>query len=193
MSIEEALQSLRKYPSNTAAWETVVLAVYQPLLVYVASLLFGFRVAMAGDSAHDIVHDVLLTFYERWPQSQAVITSETALNAYLKRSCRNLLIDRYRREQHAAQFVDFLTLKFKDAFQDRDPYSSVLLKEIIEKMEPDCAVLLKKFITEDLSPAEIADSIGVPPATFYSRWYRCIHKAQMVFSENAKKKEHLNR
>ena len=76
MSVDEALQSLRANPGDTTAWEVIVLEVYQPLLAYVASLLFGFRISASGDSAHDVVHDVLLSFYERWPKSSAVIRSE---------------------------------------------------------------------------------------------------------------------
>ncbi|HJP95600.1 MAG TPA: hypothetical protein VJ875_26870 [Pyrinomonadaceae bacterium] len=193
MNVAKALQIIRKEPNNTTAWEVVVLAVYQPMLVYVASLLFSFRITAARDSVHDVVHDVLVRFYERWPDSNAEITSEAALNAYLRRSCRNLLVDRYRHEQHTGQFVDFLTVKFKDAFQESDVYSSILLKEIIEQMPPDCASLLKRFITEGLSPAEIADKEGMLPASFYTKWYRCIKRARTIFSENVKKKERLKR
>lgn len=188
MIVEEALQTLRKDPRNAAAWESVVLEVYQPLLAYVASLLFSFRITSAGDSAHDIVHEVLISFYDRWPKSKAIIDSSSALTAYLRTSCRNLLVDRYRHEQHAEQFVDFLTLRFKDAFQESDPYTSILLGEIIEMLPPDCASLLKEFVSHDLSPAEIAEKIGIPTATFYSRWYRCINRAKTIFSRNVEKK-----
>jgi RNA polymerase sigma factor (sigma-70 family) len=188
MIIEEALQTLREDPTSPDAWESVVLEVYQPLLAYVASLLFSFRIAAAEDSAHDIVHDVLIAFYDRWPKSNAIIKSGAALTAYLRTSCRNLLIDRYRHEQHAEQFVDFLSLKFKDAFQESDPYTSILLGEIVEMLPPDCASLIKEFINQSLSPAEIAEKMGIPPATFYSRWYRCIARAKVIFSESMKKK-----
>jgi RNA polymerase sigma factor (sigma-70 family) len=190
MTIDEALENLRANPRDVAAWEVIALDVYQPLLVYVASLLLTFRVS-AGETAHDIVHDVLLTFYERWPQSKATITSVSALRAYLRASCRNLLIDRYRRQHHAQQLIDFLDLKFSNAFQDESGlYSSILLNEIFEMLHPNCASLLRQYVKEDLSPAEIADKEGKSPATFYSRWYRCIQQVKKIIMQ---KKEALKR
>src|ERR1041384_6052670 len=123
MIVEDALQTLRADPRNADAWEAVVLAVYKPLLAYVASLLLNFRIAPAN-SAHDIVHDVLLSFYERWPTSTAIIESKEALTPSLRRSCRNLLIDKYRHEHPAEQFLHFWSIKFRGAFHESDPYST---------------------------------------------------------------------
>jgi RNA polymerase sigma factor (sigma-70 family) len=181
MTVEKALQSLQSNPRDTHAWELVANEVYQPLLAYVASLLLTFNVA-PGETSHDIVHEVLLAFYERWPKSRANITSATALHAYLRTSCRNLLIDRYRRQRNAEQLIDFLTLTFERAFQNESNlYKSIFLEEIINLLSPECALLFRKYITEGLSPAEVADSLGASPDTFYSRWRRCLQKAKIIY------------
>lgn len=182
MTVDEALLTLRRKTRDAAAWEVVALDVYQPLLAYVATLLLLFKVAH-GETAHDIVHEVLLNFYERWPRSKAEIETSQALHAYLRTSCRNLLVDRYRRERHAEQMVNFLSLKFSSAFQDAsDIYKSIFLDEIIRKLPAECAQLFRIYVTEDLSPAEIADRVNASPSTFYSRWYRCLQKAKDIMS-----------
>jgi RNA polymerase sigma factor (sigma-70 family) len=190
MSIEEALTSLRANPTERNAWEVIVSYVYKPLISYVASLLVTFRVA-PGETAYDIVHDVLLTFQERWLHSTTSIGSEAALLAYLKTSCKNLLIDRYRHQRHADQFVDYLTLNFTNAFPtQQELYRTIFLKEIIELLPKECALLLQTYVLEELTPAEMAEREGANPATFYSRWYRCLEKAHSIF---LKKKGRLGR
>ncbi len=180
-TIEEALAALGVNPRDADAWETIASDVYQPLLAYVASLLLTFRVA-AGETAHDIVQQVLLSFYEHLTKGKLEIRSTKALHGYLRTSCRNLLINKYRHQRHADQFVDFLALKFSKAFQDESSlYKTIFLDEIIQKLPPECGSLFRQYVTEDLSPAEIADRVGASPAMFYSRWYRCIQKAKEVF------------
>ncbi len=181
MTVEQALESLRENRSAPAAWEKIADEAYQPLLVYVASLLLTFRVA-PGESAHDVVHNVMINFYERWPTSRASIHSADDLQAYLRRSCRNYLIDRYRREQTAAKLVDFLALKYShDSGEGSDSERSILTSEIIARLSAECASLFRQYVAEDLSPAEIADHVGAPAATFYSRWHRCLQKAREIF------------
>ena len=117
------------------------------------------------------------------------ITSAPALHSYLRTSCRNLLVDRYRRERHAEQLIDFLALKFGSAFQDQSAlYKTIFLNEIISKLPRECADIFRLYVTEDLSPAELAEQIGVVPSTFYSRWYRCLQKAKEIFLERVEQK-----
>lgn len=183
MNIEQALQALRENPGDALAWEILYVDAYQPLLAYVSSLLLTFRVA-PPDTAHDIVHDVMIGFLERWPVIKEKIHSVAALRAYLRRSCRNLLVDLYRSEQRAKSLVDFLALQFSTALGDEsDLYRSVFVDEIIAMLPRDCASLLRQYVEEDLSPAEIADREGASAATFYSRWYRCIQKAKKIFMQ----------
>jgi RNA polymerase sigma factor (sigma-70 family) len=178
MTVEEALRTLRRKPRNEDARQIIALNVYDLLLAYVASLLITFRIA-PGETARDIVHDVLLAFYKRWPASGAQINSESALHAYLKTSCRNILIDKYRHERKGKELVDFLSLSFSSAFiSESDLYRSIFLKEIIQKLPPECGSLFEYYVNEDLSPAEIAERLNASPAKFYSRWYRCIQRAK---------------
>lgn len=182
MTIEEALEIIKTEHGDPLAWEVLVSSVYQPLLAYVTSLLLTFRVN-PSEAAPDIVHEVLIAWFERWPADKLQdITTFSSLNAYLRASCRNLLIDKYRHERRATQLRNFLTLKFESAFQDEsDLYRSLFLNEIIKIMPEKCATLFRIYVTEDLSPAEIADRLGESPSKFNSRWYRCIGLAKEIF------------
>ncbi len=190
MTVEEALTTLRTAPKDAKAWEAIATDVYQPLLAYVASLLLTFQIG-AAETADDIVHQVLLSFYEHLGTGRININSQADLHKYLRVSSRNLLVDRYRRERHAQALVDFLVLRFGTAFQSETHiYRSIFLDEIIAMLPEECAALFKQYVLEDLSPAEIADRIGVPPATFYSRWYRCITRIREIL---VKRKARLKR
>lgn len=181
MTITRALARFRYDPSDSVAWETIVAFVYKPLVSYVASLLLTFRVA-PGETSYDVVHDVLIAFHQRWPYSGTALETESALKAYLKTSCKNLLIDRYRHQQNAEQFVDYLTLNFANAFPaHQELYRSIFVNEIIKLLPKPCGDLLRVYVTEQLTPAEMAEREGASPATFYSRWYRCLDKAQTIF------------
>jgi len=181
MNVTEALAALRDTPPDPKAWEFIVNLVYKPMIGYVGSLLLTFRVA-PGETAYDIVHDVLLTFQQRWPHSTTTIDSEASLLAYFKSSCKNLLIDRYRHERKGEELVDYLTLTFGSAFPgQQDVYRAIFLGEIISLLPKECAKLLTSYVTEQLTPAEMAEREGTSPATFYSRWYRCLQKAQNIF------------
>ncbi len=188
MTAEEAFRTLKLGEERPVAWEVLISSVYPSLLAYVASLLLTFRIS-PSETASDIVHEVLITWYERHPASRLRgIESLSSLTAYLRVSCRNLLIDKYRHERSATQMKNFLTLKFGSAFQDEsDLYKTLFLEEIIKKMPQKCADLFKIYVTEDLSPAEIADRLGESPAKFYSRWYRCISQAKEIFFQMKKK------
>jgi RNA polymerase sigma factor (sigma-70 family) len=178
MTVNDALRILRKQPKDAFAWEIIAYEVYQPLLAYVASLLLTFKIS-PSETADDIVHDVLLKFYEYWPKSNTQITNAGALHVYLRASCRNRLIDRYRKEKNAQPLLDFLELRFSHAFQgESEIYRSIFLGELASLMPDECAALFKRFVLEDLSPAEIADNVGEAAAKFNSRWYRCIKRAK---------------
>lgn len=190
MNVEDALVNFRKDPKNADAWEIIVTTVYDSLLVHVASLLVSFRAA-TGESAFDIVHEVLLAFHDRWPRSNVTIDSEDGLKRYLRSSCKNLLIDRYRHEKHSEKLIDYLSLTFSSAFPgEADLFRAIFVNEILGLLPENCASMLKIYIEEGLTPAEMAEREGASPAAFYSRWYRCLEKAQKIILQ---KKGGLNR
>lgn len=190
MNVEEALATLRRNPEDVDAWETIVTSVYDALLLYVGGLLIGFR-SVTSESATDIVHNVLLTFHQRWHRGEIAIGSLDDLLRYLRRSCRNLLIDRYRHEKHSQELVNYLSIRFSDAFGgETDLYRGIFLKEIIGLLPEHCAEMLRVYVNEELTPAEMAEREGASPAAFYSRWYRCLERAKEIFLQ---KKGRFNR
>ena len=190
MNVEEALAVFRANPRDQDAWESIVTSVYEPLLLHVASLLGGFRVA-AGETAADVVHAVLLNFLERSPKARVELKSADDLLRYLRRSCRNLLIDKYRHEKHSEHLLDYLSLRFSSAFPgETELYRSIFLREIIDLLPQTCREMLLTFVTEDLTPAEMAEREAASAKAFYSRWYRCLDKAKEIFLQ---KRAGLNR
>lgn len=185
MTLEEALQTIREKPRHAEAWETIASDVYQPLLAYAGSLLITFRVA-PGETAHDVVHQALLSFYQRCLASESKIATGSALHAYLRTSCRNLLVDQYRRERNAERLVDFLTLRSASVLGgESERYKSIILDEVLRILPSDCSSLLRHYLTEDLSLAEIADRENISPAKFYSKWYKCIERAKALLETEA--------
>lgn len=188
MDLEAALVIFRANPRDREAWEGIATGVYEPLLLHVASLLVGFRVA-AGETAADVVHAVLLNFLSRAPNVE--LESGEELLRYLRRSCRNLLIDKYRHEKNSEQLLNYLSLRFANAFPgETELYRSIFLSEIIDLLPKNCGEMLRLYVTEELSPAEMAEREGAAPSAFYSRWSRCLHKAKEIFLQ---KKSRLKR
>jgi DNA-directed RNA polymerase specialized sigma24 family protein len=148
MTAEEAFRTLKSGSNHQHAWDLIVSNIYQPLLAYVASLLLTFRIS-PGETASDVVHEVLIGWYERDPALRLHgIDSLPSLSAYLRASCRNLLIDKYRHERSATPLRNFLTLKFESAFQDESGlYKTLFLEEIIKKMPEKCATLFTIYAT----------------------------------------------
>ena len=63
---------------------------------------------------------------------------------------------------------------------------SILTEEVVSLLQAEqgvCAELFRKYLEEDLSPAEMAEQAGASPATFYSRWHRCLKKAREIFRQ----------
>jgi RNA polymerase sigma factor (sigma-70 family) len=181
MTMDQAILALRKDARNPRAWEILAREVHPQLLAYVSSLLMTFQVG-AAETSEDFVQEALLHFYARWPLIRSNVGSAAALQAYLRKTCRNLLVDRYRQERRAESFVRFLELRFQDAFHpEAELYRGIFLKEIVQSLPAECAALIREYVESDLSPAEIAEKQNASPSAFYSRWYRCIQKARETF------------
>jgi RNA polymerase sigma factor (sigma-70 family) len=181
MDVEKALIIFRTNPRDQDAWESIVTTVYEPLLLHVKSLLVSFRVA-AGETAADVVHAVLLNFLTRAPRASVELTSVDELLRYLRRSCKNLLIDKYRHEKNSEQLLNYLSLRFANAFPGETAlYRSIFLSEVIDLLPKNCGEMLRLYVAEELSPAEMAEREEAAPSAFYSRWSRCIKKAKEIF------------
>ncbi len=181
MTLEEAFEKALRNGADQDAWE-VLYEYFQPrLLAYVSSLLITFSIYDA-DSARDIVHEAILALVYQWKRTR--FESVKSVEGYLRVTCRHMLIDQYRHRQVADQFIAFLDTHFSGVFGgDVQLYRSIFLDQILLGLGPECQALLKTFVVEDLSPAEIAEREGASPAKFYTRWYRCIQKAKQVLAK----------
>src|SRR5690242_11953468 len=133
MTLEEAFNTLKK-KNDEAAWGVFYVETSQTLLAYVSALLVTFNLE-AGETAQDIVHDALLAFLERWPKLKSELRSAGSAVAYVKTSCRNLLLDRYRHGQSAVPLLTFLSSRYSESFGDSATFlRPILLEEIIVQL-----------------------------------------------------------
>jgi len=184
-TLEESLQILLNDSREPRAWEALASSVYQPLLAYVGSLLLTFRVG-ASETSEDIVQEAMFRFYGLWQQGRLNLSSSDAVLKYLRRICRNLLIDKYRRERKASQLIDYLDLKFSSAFGDEsDLYRTIFLNEVINHVPTDCSDLLRDYLTENISLAELAERRGEETNKFYTKWYNCLRNAKKIYSKKS--------
>ncbi len=147
------------------------------LNAYVAALVCTFD-SGPKELPRDVVHEALIKFWARWGEIKKTIPDEAAAHTYLKASCRNLLIDRYRHDRSAQPLLDFLSLKFSHT-----PEDSMVRARRGEAVRAGggggCGELLRSYVQKGLSLAELADREGALPSALYSRWYRCLEKAQV--------------
>jgi DNA-directed RNA polymerase specialized sigma24 family protein len=176
MTPEGAIIFLQSNPNDPDAWRVIYAYMQERLNNYVTALICTFD-TNPKESPRDLVHDALCGFWERWPKIKKAIPDLKAASAYLKASCRNSLVDRYRHERGAQPLLDFLTLKFSQVESD-SIVRKLLVKEVIARLGGECGALLQNYIDSGLSLAEMADRDGFSPSGFYSRWYRCLERAR---------------
>lgn len=183
MTFEEAYNTLKRR-DDESAWRVFFLEASQQLLAYVARLLVSFRLE-AGETGQDIVQEVLVSFLEQWPKLKKELGNVGSAVSYLKASSRNLLVDRYRHRQTAQSLLTFLSSRYTESFgNSAEVLRPILIEQVLKALQADCASLLRKYIAEDLTPAEIAEEQGLSAATVYARWYRCLHKARVSLRHN---------
>jgi DNA-directed RNA polymerase specialized sigma24 family protein len=178
MTGDEAVARLQKKPNDPEAWQSIYMRMQERLRPYVASLVCTFE-SGPKETPQDIVHEALSGFWGQWAKVKKKIPNEAAAIAYLKVSCRNSLIDKYRHDVSAQPLMDFLTLTFSHTPED-SIVRVLLVQEIVAGIPGDCGTLLRSYVNDGLSLAEMADRDGALPSAFYSRWYRCLEKAQAL-------------
>jgi RNA polymerase sigma factor (sigma-70 family) len=179
---QDAFEQIRSIPRDSESWGVLYLYMHSQLLAYLSAIIYSFGLNIQN-TGEDIVHDVLLKFFEKWPELSSRLPSLAAVEVYLKRSCRNLLVDRYRQDQTSQQFVHFTSARFSEAFGGEvEVYRKLFVEEILSLVSPPCAQILRAYIEEDLTPAELAEREGQSPSTFYNRWYRCIESIKAILS-----------
>src|SRR5260370_274787 len=97
MTAEEALAKLRRNRGDVQAWEVLHRHLRPQLLSYALVLLDTFHVPL--DFAEDVTQEALLGFLRQWVQNRDLVNSPEAATGYLKKSIRNLLVDRFRHHQ----------------------------------------------------------------------------------------------
>ena len=133
MTLDKALDILRDYPTDRKAWELVYSGLTPELVAYVSSTLFTF--SMPSEDAGDIVHDSFISVMQHWHEVSEQINGPGDLLAYLKRTARNKLIDRYRHERTATKLLAFLSLTFGTAFRGEiSVYRRLFLEQVIANL-----------------------------------------------------------
>ncbi len=150
---------------------------YRTFYPYVRLYTRTFRLPNAPLSEEDIIQEVFLRLMEHFPEIR--FNSESHFLGYLKAVCEHYVIDMVRK--YEKQTYEELTLELQIAAPGDTPEQAAAkaearerLMELIGRAPGSCQNLLRAFVDEGLSLAEIAQRENVPLGTIYPRFSRCV-------------------
>lgn len=144
--------------------------------------IFGYVCRLTNDSpdAEDITQEVFIRAY----QSMHAFRHDAAVDTWLYRIATNLVIDRFRREKRAPQWVpvtedpDEAAKELPSQDRQADPQASIQLNELQSQVQKAVWSLPTKLRTvvvlhdmEGLSYEEVAQTLGCPVGTVKSRLF----------------------
>jgi RNA polymerase sigma-70 factor (ECF subfamily) len=149
------------------------------------SRVFSIAYRVLGDrcTAEEVAQDVFLELYRAWDD----ITSEEHLLAWLRRVAVHRATDALRRRPRtlhgAAELEDWMA----QAPHDDGPLSlgSEIERMLLTLPPTQRAVVLLRY-QEDLLPAEIAETLGMPMATVKSHLQRALKRMRAKADESLK-------
>lgn len=155
--------------------------------------LYRMALRLTGDSsrAEDLVQETMLKAYRAWSQFRP----GTNARAWLLTILRNTFINEYRRRKREPIAVDLEAVEpyaiFRDAEQV-DPEGAFFAQivdervlQAIDHLPPDFREVLALSDMENLSYAEIAETLDIPVGTVKSRLFRARRQLQAELYEHA--------
>lgn len=155
--------------------------------------LYRMALRLTGDPsrAEDLVQETMLKAYRAWAQFRP----GTNARAWLLTILRNTFINEYRRQKREPVAVDLEAVEpyaiNRDAEQ-ADPEGAFFAQivdervlEAIDRLPPDFREVLALSDMENLSYAEIAETLDIPVGTVKSRLFRARRQLQGELYEHA--------
>src|SRR5437016_5207594 len=138
------------------------------------------RMTKDAPDAEDLTQEVFIRAY----QSMHAFRHDAAVDTWLYRIATNLVIDRFRREKRAPQWVpvdgeaDETVLELPSTSREGDPLATAQLTELQGQVQRAIRSLPQKLRTvvvlhdmEGLSYEEVAETLGCPVGTVKSRLF----------------------
>lgn len=159
--------------------------------------IYSYICRLTNDSpdAEDITQEVFIRAY----QSMHAFRHDAAVDTWLYRIATNLVIDRFRREKRAPQWVpvesdsDEAVRDLPSTSREGDPLASVELTELqrqVQKAIQSLPAKLRAVVVlhdmEGLSYEEVAETLGCPVGTVKSRLFNArvlLKRKLQVFME----------
>ena len=146
-------------------WEDLYRRHYPEMLKYCAAACHD------GELAEDLVQETFLKALQNPDTIEDLGPSQR--RAWLFRTMKNLLVDRYRRallEQAHRQTMDADAVAWDPGLQQ------VENEQVLAVLDPEDRVLFQLRFVEDYNAAEISEMLGIPGGTVRSRLSRCRSK-----------------
>lgn len=144
--------------------------------------IYSYVCRLTNDSpdAEDITQEVFIRAY----QSMHAFRHDAAVDTWLYRIATNLVIDRFRREKRAPQWVpvsgdpDDAVLELPSTSRENDPQATAQLTELQRQVQRSIQSLPTKLRAvvvlhdmEGFSYEEVAETLGCPVGTVKSRLF----------------------
>jgi RNA polymerase sigma factor (sigma-70 family) len=173
ISILGVVRRCQRDPGDREAFDLF----YRTLFPYVRLYTRAFRLQTAPLTEEDVIQEIFLKLMEHFPETS--FENENQFLAYVKAISENYIIDMVRKyEKHT---FEELTRATELTSRDQSPEEAIVQKEqqeillrLIGKLTGTCQNLLREFLLEGRSLAEIARRQTVPLGTVYPRFSRCV-------------------
>ncbi len=148
-----------------------------------APALLAFARRSTGDhhTAEDVVQEV---FVRAWRHPEAFDASRGSVKAWLFTVTRNVIIDLHRREGTRPSEIlgdDLPPIATDDAIEN--VVQAWYVEEAMRRLSDDHRAVLQQVFVRELSVADAAKVLGVPPGTVKSRTYYALRSLRLALAE----------
>jgi len=130
----------------------------------------------------DIFHDALLAFYKLARQSK--LKADVNVEAYLFTICRNMWSKKLKSQFLEVELKTIHNPKEVEEIRislDPKEYKSIILDEILAKMDKDCLTLIRYFYYDKLRMKEIVNKMNISSVQVAkNKKMNCIKKLQKL-------------
>jgi len=177
--ILEIVRRCQSHPDDREAFDFF----YRTLYPYVRLYTRAYRLQTAPLTDEDVIQEIFLKLMENFPEIR--FESENQFLAYVKVISENYIIDMVRK--YEKQTFEELTRASGLASRMESPEETIVRAEqqetlfrLIGRLTGTCQNLLRAFLIEERSLAEIARGQNVPLGTVYPRFSRCVAELQRI-------------
>lgn len=168
---------LRCQRRDSSAAEELVGLFEKPLLYFLR------RLVRSEDDAWDLLQETWISVFRALPS----LRDARALPAFLYRTARNHAVAHLRHRQ--ADFRLYAAVDVSESYTEPEPTftaeDAAAVHAALDKISLPHREVLTLFFLEDLSTAEIAAVLGIPPGTVKSRLHHAKKNLKAILSEGA--------